>query len=68
MEWEDQPAGATVLSDDQREGLRQSWVTTMDDLNEAEADNILAASTRWYRWRSAISSRTPSTGSTRAPA
>jgi Fic-DOC domain mobile mystery protein B len=48
VDWDDLPDGATPLPEDQREGLKQSWITTMDDLNEAEADNILTAVTDWY--------------------
>ena len=36
----DQPSGATPLDPDEREGLLLSWVTTRDDLNGAEQDNI----------------------------
>jgi Fic-DOC domain mobile mystery protein B len=56
MDWDDQPEGATPLPEDQREGLKQSWVTTMDDLNDAEAENILAASTKWYGRRNTLDS------------
>jgi Fic-DOC domain mobile mystery protein B len=56
MDWDDQPAGATALSEDQREGLKQSWVTTMSDLNEAEGANIIAAAAKWYRRRHTLES------------
>ena len=36
-------AGHTPLDPDESDGLRLSWVRTRDDLNVAEADNILAA-------------------------
>ncbi|WP_189168898.1 mobile mystery protein B [Pilimelia anulata] len=36
-----QPPGATPLELDDIEGLRPSWVTTLGDLNEAEAENVL---------------------------
>ncbi|MFL0694624.1 MAG: mobile mystery protein B [Agrobacterium tumefaciens] len=35
-----QPDGATPLNADEREGLRQTWITTRADLNEAEQANI----------------------------
>ena len=38
-----QPPGATPLTDDDVLGLKLSWVRTQGDLNQAEADNILAA-------------------------
>lgn len=44
------PDGATPLSDDERDGLRLSWVATRDDLNAAEAANI-AQALRERRWR-----------------
>lgn len=42
--------GATPLSDEEREGLRLSYVTTRGDLNAAEQQNILEART-WARYR-----------------
>ncbi len=56
MDWDDQPEGATPLTEDQRDGLKPSWVSTMDDLNEAEAENILAGSTKWYGRRNTLDS------------
>jgi Fic-DOC domain mobile mystery protein B len=56
MDWNDQPEGATPLPKDQRDGLKQSWVTTMDDLNDAEAENILAANVTWYGRRHTLDS------------
>jgi Fic-DOC domain mobile mystery protein B len=56
MNWDDQPDGATALPPDQRRGLKQSWIVSMDDLNEAEADNILTASNRWHRRRLTLDS------------
>ncbi len=38
-----QPEDATPLTPDEREGLKQTWVTTRADLNEAEQINIDAA-------------------------
>jgi Fic-DOC domain mobile mystery protein B len=35
--------GNTPIDDDEAEGLRPTWVRTRDDLNEAEAANILDA-------------------------
>lgn len=37
----EQPADATPLDEDDLAGLRLSWVATRDELNQAEADNIL---------------------------
>ena len=51
MDWGDDPDGATPLTESQRKGLRLSWVTTRSELNEAEADNILAGVTKWQRRR-----------------
>jgi Fic-DOC domain mobile mystery protein B len=39
--WEAQPAGATPLSAEDLEDLKLSWITTLADLNLAEAENIL---------------------------
>lgn len=36
-----EPPGATPLTEEDLAGLRLSWVTTREDLNQAEADNIL---------------------------
>lgn len=47
----EEPPGATPLEEDELEGLKQSWVTTRGDLNEAEADSILAAEDKWTRRR-----------------
>jgi Fic-DOC domain mobile mystery protein B len=49
--WNEDPEGATPLTDEQREGLITSWVTTRADLNEAEADNIQDARRKWRRKR-----------------
>ena len=35
-----QPADATPLTPEEREGLKQTWITTRADLNEAEQINI----------------------------
>ena len=45
----DQPADATPLEPEEREGLLQTWITYRQDLNEAEQTNI-AAGTVWA-WR-----------------
>ena len=34
------PPGATPLNEEDLAGLRLSWITTRDELNQAEADNI----------------------------
>lgn len=36
------PAGSTPLPPEDQRGLRQSWITTREELNEAEQANILA--------------------------
>ncbi len=38
-----EPDGATPLTDEEQEGLKQSWITTREDLNQAEAANIADA-------------------------
>ena len=45
----DEPADATPLEPEEREGLLQTWITYRRDLNEAEQTNI-AAGTAWA-WR-----------------
>ena len=42
----DEPADATPLEPEEREGLLQTWITYRRDLNEAEQTNI-AAGTAW---------------------
>ncbi|MCE2519788.1 MAG: mobile mystery protein B [Alphaproteobacteria bacterium] len=44
----DEPADATPLEPDEREGLLQTWITYRRDLNEAEQTNV-AAGTVWAR-------------------
>jgi fido (protein-threonine AMPylation protein) len=39
--FDDQPDGATPLTAEDVEGLKQSWITTQGELNHAEAQNIL---------------------------
>jgi Fic-DOC domain mobile mystery protein B len=46
----DEPDDATPLTPEERDALLQSWITHRRNLNEAEADNILAA-TLWARRR-----------------
>jgi len=36
----DEPEGGTPLEPEEREGLKQSWITTRADLNMAEQTNI----------------------------
>jgi len=36
-----EPDNATPLAPEERDGLKQSWITTRHDLNEAEQDNIV---------------------------
>ena len=45
----DEPANATPLEPDEREGLLQTWITYRRELNEAEQSNV-AAGTVWA-WR-----------------
>lgn len=45
-----EPEDATPLTPDERDGLRQSWITHRRDLNEAEEDNILRGAI-WARRR-----------------
>ena len=45
----DEPANATPLAPDEREGLLQTWITYRRELNEAEQSNV-AAGTVWA-WR-----------------
>ena len=44
----DEPADATPLEPEEREGLLQTWITYRRDLNEAEQRNV-AAGTVWAR-------------------
>ncbi len=44
----DEPDDATPLEAEEREGLRQNWITLRSELNEAEQENILAGSL-WAR-------------------
>jgi Fic-DOC domain mobile mystery protein B len=46
----EEPDDATPLEPEEREGLRQSWITHRKDLNEAERDNI-AKGAAWARRR-----------------
>lgn len=45
-----EPSDATPLAPEEREGLKQSWITHRRDLNEAEEENILKGSA-WARFR-----------------
>ncbi|KGN32141.1 cell division protein Fic [Knoellia sinensis KCTC 19936] len=56
MDWDDQAEGATPLPREERDKLKQSWIVTMGDLNEAEAENILVAATKWYGRRNSLDS------------
>jgi Fic-DOC domain mobile mystery protein B len=44
----DEPEDATLLTPEEREGLRQSWITHRRDLNEAEQANIVSGAA-WAR-------------------
>lgn len=43
-----EPSDATPLEPEEREGLRQSWITNRRDLNEAEQENIIKGAA-WAR-------------------
>jgi Fic-DOC domain mobile mystery protein B len=45
----DDPEEATPIDDEQRQGLKASWIATRADLNQAEYDNILGARLVWRR-------------------
>lgn len=47
----DHPAGATPLTEEDREGLIPTWVATREDLNRAERDNIASATLWLFRRR-----------------
>ncbi|MFM6980432.1 MAG: mobile mystery protein B [Micrococcales bacterium] len=44
-----EPEGSTPLKDEDYFGLKPKWVATRDDLNQAEAQNILVASEKYLR-------------------
>lgn len=52
----DQPEGSTPLSPQDQRGLRQTWITTREDLNAAEQANILAGRAWAFRSRAALTS------------
>ena len=43
-----EPEDATPLMPEERDGLKQSWITTRHDLNEAEQENIVRGAA-WAR-------------------
>ncbi len=47
-----EPTDATPLTPVERQGLKQHWITTRNDLNRAEQDNILAGMNWAQRQRS----------------
>ena len=47
-----EPDDATPLMPSERDGLKQSWITTRNDLNEAEQENILKGGALARRARS----------------
>jgi len=47
----DQPNNATPLGPEEKEGLRQSWITFRSELNEAEQANIAAGAAWAHRAR-----------------
>jgi Fic-DOC domain mobile mystery protein B len=44
--WDDADGGATPLDEDAKEGLRQAWITTRAELNQAESANIAKGTPR----------------------
>ncbi|RLD20869.1 MAG: mobile mystery protein B [Bacteroidetes bacterium] len=38
-----QPEGASPITDEQKEGLKEKWVSTQEELNQIEQNNILLA-------------------------
>ena len=44
-----EPVGATPLNPDEQAGLIPTWVSTREDLNQVEADNILSSRKWAYR-------------------
>ena len=52
-----QDVGATPLTDEEREGLKLSFVTTQGDLNAAEQENILQAENWAYRRKNIVLNR-----------
>ncbi len=48
-----EPDDATPLEPDEREALLQTWITTRNDLNEAEQENIVKGAT-WARRRRGV--------------
>jgi Fic-DOC domain mobile mystery protein B len=55
-DWGEDPEGATPLGEEEREGLRLSWVTDRSDLNAAEADNIRDGILKWEARRHRLDS------------
>lgn len=49
MDWGEDPADATPLTEEQRDGLKLAWVTTRAELNDVETDNVLAGVEKWHR-------------------
>jgi Fic-DOC domain mobile mystery protein B len=56
-EWAEDPDGATPLDEEQRAGLIPAYIATRAELNEAEADNILAARLKWRKRATAQGAR-----------
>ncbi|MGI8417511.1 MAG: mobile mystery protein B [Nakamurella sp.] len=55
MHWGKDTADATPLTEEQRNGLRLSWITTRAELDDAETDNILAGTQKWRQHRRRLS-------------
>ena len=45
------PEGASPITEEQKEGLRQKWVSTQEELNQIEQNNILLAQTWLFNAR-----------------
>jgi Fic-DOC domain mobile mystery protein B len=54
----DEPEGSTPLSPQDQRGLRQSWITTRNDLNAAEQANILTGRAWALRSRTDLTAET----------
>jgi fido (protein-threonine AMPylation protein) len=52
------PAGSTPLPPEDQKGLRLSWITTREELNEAEQINILAGRAWAFRSRMDLTAET----------
>jgi Fic-DOC domain mobile mystery protein B len=49
VDWGEDPDGATPLTEEQRKGLKLTYIADRAELNEAEAENILLGTRKWQR-------------------